>query len=55
MEDFEISVNQGIHGQWILSAMYNGFLIVRQFYEYEKEEAIEIFQEELKKGDVYYV
>ncbi len=55
MEDFEISANQGIHGQWILSAMYNGFLIVSQYYFYTKEEAIDTFQEELKKGDVYHV
>jgi hypothetical protein len=44
------SIERGKNGQWIISAIVDGQLIHKQYYDYTKQEAIRLFMDEIKKN-----
>ena len=45
-----VTSERGPRGQWIVSAIVRGYLVVKQYYYYTRREAIELFIAEYKDG-----
>ena len=42
-------VEKGSQGQWLITALINGYLVTRQFFGYSRKEAIKLFLQEVKE------
>ena len=43
-----MTIEKGVHGQWIVSDIVAGYLVTRQYYGYTKREAMRLFKKESK-------
>lgn len=48
-EAYSITATRGQYGQWCLSAIVDGYLVQRQYYDYTKREAMQLFRAETSK------
>jgi len=44
-----MTTTKGQYGQWIISDIINGYLVIRQYYGYTKREALQMFKHETRK------
>jgi hypothetical protein len=43
-------IEKGPQGQWIISTIIDGHLVIKQFFGFSKDIAIKKFNQSLKKG-----
>jgi hypothetical protein len=41
-----MTIEKGNQGQWIVTDIINGYLVSKQFFGYNKKEAIKLFKKE---------
>jgi hypothetical protein len=46
-----MTIEKGKQGQWIITAIINGYLVSKQFFGYSKKDAIALFKKDcFQKG-----